>query len=517
MSDWFNLPTLDIPAIAELAKLPQWLVWKAKKVEGKDKFTKPPYNAQTGQLASVTNKNDWTTYQLAYQAGKENIQYDGIGFVLTEQDPYTGVDLDNCHDPDTGIIEEWAQEIVDKVNSYTEISPSGTGLRILVKGPVKLQRNRRGKLEVYQTERYLTITGHHIDGTPKNITTNAGVLCDIFGKDDSPVDISAGPRRVLQELTAELTPHLDEKAKPDPDRLNILWENVPQSFEVWNRTRGDFSSDSEWDLSMANYFVGANWSPVEIMSGLIAFRRAAGAEIKLRADYFARTIIAARRGREAEEAHFELNKESLDHVDEDKKREHIKGSLAKIYGFKILRILKYLMDPAPIYRIVTNLGSVQGDINMLFSQTAFCKAMAQAVDQRPVENKKDEWLKISQSLLTLCEAQDIGAEATDIGFGKALVHRYLDEAGEIADGFDNEIAEEGRPFRDDGFICIFSSSINRYAQMTDRYNTSPQKIGKILKDGGWTSRQKAWGVAGRRRNANIYFIEAIKIYDATGE
>jgi putative DNA primase/helicase len=58
---------------------------------------------------------------------------DGIGLVLTEDDPYAAGDLDHCRDPQSGEIQPWAQAIVNRLQSYTEISPSGTGLRILLR------------------------------------------------------------------------------------------------------------------------------------------------------------------------------------------------------------------------------------------------------------------------------------------------------------------------------------------------------------------------------------------------
>jgi primase-polymerase (primpol)-like protein len=91
----------------------------------------------------------------AYEAGT----YDGIGFVLCSGDPFTGIDLDGCRNPKSGEIASWAAEIVCCFGSYTELSPSGKGIHILVraKAPGSLKRPR---IEMYSTERYLTVTGH---------------------------------------------------------------------------------------------------------------------------------------------------------------------------------------------------------------------------------------------------------------------------------------------------------------------------------------------------------------------
>ena len=92
----------------------------------------------------------------------------GIGFVFTVADPYVGVDLDHCRAD--GGLEAWATEIVGKLNSYTEWSPSGTGLHILVKASLPNCGGRRSRgIEIYASGRYFTITGDHLAQTPRAI------------------------------------------------------------------------------------------------------------------------------------------------------------------------------------------------------------------------------------------------------------------------------------------------------------------------------------------------------------
>jgi primase-polymerase (primpol)-like protein len=93
--------------------------------------------------------------------------YGGIGFVFTPEDDLCGVDLDGCLDPETGEIEGWAQEIIEELDSYTEISPSGTGVHVLVRGTLPAGRNRKGRFEAYDRGRYFTVTGRHLAGTPR--------------------------------------------------------------------------------------------------------------------------------------------------------------------------------------------------------------------------------------------------------------------------------------------------------------------------------------------------------------
>jgi putative DNA primase/helicase len=139
----------------ELRARPQWVVWKAVG----DKPDKVPYSARTGRRASSTDLLTWSTFQEALEA-YENGGYDGVGFVFSSADPYTGIDLDDCVDGD-GEIAGWALEIVRYFDSYTELSATGTGLHVIVRG--EIPNRRKGDVEVYSSKRYFTVTGHVVE------------------------------------------------------------------------------------------------------------------------------------------------------------------------------------------------------------------------------------------------------------------------------------------------------------------------------------------------------------------
>ena len=130
----------------ELILIPQWVVWRAELRDGK--ITKIPYNARTHQKAKSNDPKTWGSFEIALEAFQGSRKYNGIGFMLSLRDYYVGWDLDHCRNPETGQIEPWAQDAIDKLNSYTEISPSGTGIRIFVKD-VKLPPNGRKKGKIF--------------------------------------------------------------------------------------------------------------------------------------------------------------------------------------------------------------------------------------------------------------------------------------------------------------------------------------------------------------------------------
>jgi putative DNA primase/helicase len=139
----------------DLRRRPQWVCWHYAKQGGK--WTKHPYNPRTEQKASTTDLMTWSRFETVFKAYAGGA-YDGVGFVLSSGDPYTGVDLDDCRDPESGELAAWAAEIVRELSSYTELSPSGKGLHVVVKGKIP-KALKLPHIEMYSMERYFTLTG----------------------------------------------------------------------------------------------------------------------------------------------------------------------------------------------------------------------------------------------------------------------------------------------------------------------------------------------------------------------
>jgi putative DNA primase/helicase len=157
----------------ELKALPQWVCWKWElrpDSKGVRKWTKPLHNTRNNRYAYSTKPESWTDFEEALAAAP---RFDGIGFVFAPDDPYTGVDLDNCIDAN-GTLASWAAEIVADLDTYTEISPSGSGLKLWVRGELPASgrskggqgSDGRGKIEMFSVARYFTVTGHRWESAP---------------------------------------------------------------------------------------------------------------------------------------------------------------------------------------------------------------------------------------------------------------------------------------------------------------------------------------------------------------
>jgi putative DNA primase/helicase len=143
----------------ELTERPQWVCWRYE--ERDDKPTKVPYTPGTLRRASSTDLMTWKPFSEALAACEADIPpYDGIGFCFSSADPFVGIDIDGCRDPETGEIAAWASPIIDRTRgSYIEVSPSGGGIHIITKGMVRAGGMRKGPIEMYSRGRFFTITG----------------------------------------------------------------------------------------------------------------------------------------------------------------------------------------------------------------------------------------------------------------------------------------------------------------------------------------------------------------------
>lgn len=231
----------------KLKERSQWVLWQAVfKSDKKKPWDKEPINAKTGRRASTTDPITWTNFNTVHlKRINGNGTYDGIGYVLSEKDPFTGWDLDNCRNPETGEIESWVKKYIDRLNSYTEISPSGKGIRIFTRAKLPPNGRRKGKIEVYNSGRYLTLTGHHIQGSPLTIEDRQSetdtLHAEIFGKKEtSPLALS-GP--------------INHHSLNNSDLLQKAFrsKNGEKIRQLYNGKWESYQSQSEADLALCQH------------------------------------------------------------------------------------------------------------------------------------------------------------------------------------------------------------------------------------------------------------------------
>src|SRR3989440_7086878 len=151
--------------LSQLTPYPQFVVWKYTVEQGKLK--KRPFNPRTNVPAKTNDLSTWTDVNQALRALATG-RYNGIGFVFSESDPFTGTDLDACVSKD-GSIAAWAQAIITSLSSYTEYSPSKLGVHILTQATLPGAGRKIGHFEMYAEGRFFTLTPDHVPGTPTTI------------------------------------------------------------------------------------------------------------------------------------------------------------------------------------------------------------------------------------------------------------------------------------------------------------------------------------------------------------
>ncbi|ELY76110.1 hypothetical protein C488_08487 [Natrinema pellirubrum DSM 15624] len=195
------------------------------------------------------------SFETAFEyAGTENA--DGIGFVFTDDDPIVGVDLDDCRDPESGDVDDTAQDIIERLDSYTEISPSGTGFHVLIEGELPDGRNRRGSIELYDTARFFTVTGDHLEDMPTRVARRQDALVAIhreYVQDSKPdSEYESGNRRTRDE-TETRDSAADTNVDLEDQELLERARNASNSekFErLWRGSTAGYESQSEADMAL---------------------------------------------------------------------------------------------------------------------------------------------------------------------------------------------------------------------------------------------------------------------------
>ncbi|WP_254513898.1 phage NrS-1 polymerase family protein [Anatilimnocola floriformis] len=208
-----------------LTSKPQWVLWRLEEVSGRP--TKVPYQSN-GRKASSTDQQTWATFDHA-KAAYENGLFDGLGFVVTDSG-LTGIDVDKC--VTNGSLNSVGSAVASALpQTYTELSPSGKGLRIITQAIkptskcVKTVTDKEGnatKVEIYDEGRFLTITGHPFEGKLLPVSDRQkqlNKLCEaLWPAKESMPPAAARPNNIEDSELLERA-----KAAANGDKFSALW------------------------------------------------------------------------------------------------------------------------------------------------------------------------------------------------------------------------------------------------------------------------------------------------------
>ena len=229
----------------ELRSLNQWVVWKLIQRPGEKKPTKVPY-ATDGAKAESDNPATWASFDAASAAFMAG-DYNGLGYMFSEFDPYAGVDFDGCvageHvDPKVNL---WLHNL----DSYSELSQSGTGIHTIIAGklPGGGRKSTKHGVEMYDNRRFFVVTGDHVAGTPTAVNGRQAELTalhnEVFpAKDQVPPPTQSQPAAI---------------ALPDDEALLQRMFAARNGTDIEALWRGDLSAygndESAADLALCNH------------------------------------------------------------------------------------------------------------------------------------------------------------------------------------------------------------------------------------------------------------------------
>lgn len=267
----------------------QWVVWTNRDKDGKP--TKQPLQASNGWPASPTNPQHWTDFDTACSIAEQYPdRCSGIGFVLTADDPFVCIDLDDPQkhgfDPENvNRIYRLGNNVIQDMNSYTEWSPSGNGLHVWVTVPDDFPtegvKSSQDCIEIYSSARFMTFTGRSMDDQPKDVQYRAEV-------------------RIIYDSLARLSkPLLDIVEQPWTEPVDMTierirgWKNGETFWRLFNTTDEQAGSNkSEVDQALMNFLVQATKN-VQASKTIFLMSERGKRDKAHREDYLDRTIRRA--------------------------------------------------------------------------------------------------------------------------------------------------------------------------------------------------------------------------------
>lgn len=267
------------------------LIYKKVWNEKRGKFDKKPYNPKKASVGEsvyalpndLSSCGDYSDCVFGLHAG----DYDGIGFLLSKDDPYMCIDLDNCLTD--GKLSAFAKSILDQLPSTrVEISPSGTGVHIWLRGKLPGSGINTEAIEIYDDLRFMTLTGNILPGCPQTIAqAHQSTIDKLYWTYKKQ-------RKETQDGNVFQFPLY--KSAQVSDLIDRFLAKSNKCIEAWDHRGHPGRSQSEWDQAIANMAWAREFTEEECANLIIANREHHGADVSKahRQDYITQTIQLAK-------------------------------------------------------------------------------------------------------------------------------------------------------------------------------------------------------------------------------
>ena len=291
------------------------------------------------------------------------------------------------------------------------------------------------------------------------------------------------PKKQTQQRFPESALKLNPEAIPSMEKWMALQENEPRAARSWSRTRKDFDdqSASTYDLSLASMAYAAAWTDQEIVDLLIASRRKHGDDLKLREDYYERTLLRAKTSSPSKV------EKQLEALVANESPDAIKSAISDMLGINITHLIKFDGDP-PVYVLeILHKGAkaivTLGGVETVMEQRLFRVKVAAVADVIIPKVSPAQWDKRAAALMSIIEVEELGPDSTPAGAVISWIHEYLEmyrPSTDIA-----EAAKANRPFFEDGYLHLFLRPFSFWLRTNQNERVTNRELSRYLRMAGF--------------------------------
>ena len=272
-------------------------------------------------------------------------------------------------------------------------------------------------------------------------------------------------------------------------KFDNLFEMDPKFKATWNRQRKDLKdqSASSYTMALANIAFAMDWEKQEVVDLLIAWRRQHHEDLKLRVDWYARTLNKAYsviEDRLAMEKMESIEAELADANPEDRYAliEESLQAVSKVLGINIIEIVQYMIDP-PEFKLVTEKGSIHlGDVSFLTNQYKLRDKISAVAHHYMPSFKQERWEPIARSLLNAITMKYVGDESTNKGMVRSWLQTYLEYNDPLYDP--DNAAQLYRPYFYDKSLWLFATDFRVFLDVHFKERINPKLLGILLREYG---------------------------------
>ena len=310
-------------------------------------------------------------------------------------------------------------------------------------------------------------------------------------------------------LTWEFT--LSPSAEPPAEKFLRLCEIDGAFKSAWEHSRTDLQdqSASSYDLSLATKAMAASWAGQEVVNLLIAHRRRHNADLKLRRDYYERTLNLAMAGKGVEERRALVDDlKSGKALPEEMAKDpaEILAVLSERLGVSITKLVRFRSE-GNTYQMEVNGKMINaGTIDNFDSQTRFRRIIFDHTDHRIVQFKEEAWSHILQHLFRAIENVDVQSGTNKSQYDNWM-EIYLSEGVETEERWE-KAAIEYRPFKINGEVYIVAEGFRRFllSQMQERL-TAQELTMQLTKMGYQYERKNVKTHKGTKTKRSVWKIQ----------